>query len=100
MKKETRLNRLLKTIAECEWDEENFDYLYRKLKDEYKRECAIDENSVFANQLSQTITKEAHDYIVARKNAPDERHVEFYNRFISNFISDIRVFGLKQKGLV
>jgi len=95
MKKENRLNRLLKTIDECQWDEENFDYLYRKLRDEYKQECVIDEKSVFANQLSQTITKEAHDYIVVRKEKPNERHMPEYKRFISNFSSDIHAFGLK-----
>ena len=95
MKKENRLNRLLKIIADYEWDEENFDYLYKKLKEEYKKECAINETSVFANQLSQTITKEAHDYIVARKENPIERHVKEYTLFVSNLRSDINVFGLK-----
>ena len=97
MKKENRLNRLLKTIDECEYDEENFDYLYRNLREEYKRECAIDKNSVFANQLSQTITKEAHDYIVSRKNDTKDIRMKFYEMFVSNFRSDIHIFGLEQK---
>lgn len=99
MKKENRLNRLLQIISECQWDEENFDYLYKKLREEYKRECKIDKSGAFANQLSQTIKKEARDYIVARKEKPNEKHRTEYKRFISNFNSDIRVFGMRQKDL-
>jgi CRISPR/Cas system-associated endoribonuclease Cas2 len=95
MKKENRLKRLQNTIDECRLDEENFDYLYKKLKEEYKKECAINENSIFANNLKQTITKEAHYYIVARKKNPSKRHINEYNNFVSNFMSDVQVWGMK-----
>ena len=95
MKKENRLNRLLKTIEECEWDEENFDYLYKKLKEERKRELKIDEHSSFAHQLKLTSERQASRYIDARKKTPNERHRIEYDDFIANFRQDILKFGLK-----
>lgn len=95
MKKENRLNRLLKTIAECQWDEDNFDYLYRKLKEEMKRELKLDEHSGFAHQLKLTSERQAKPYIDARKKSPNERHRMEYSDFTANFTQDIDKYGLR-----